>query len=156
MHRLLLVSAICMAAGSCTPDSQKDTTRDRAQFKNVRLEAGQLAGHVVYGKIPETHLQWLVLLEGIYCRDEVWGSELQIIENGQRRPLPAGAMPVPPARTAVRMTLSDHLDPEDLVAVRLRAIVWCSKMEPHEANQEDTSSFSYQSQRFPVNDPNAN
>ena len=155
MHRLLLVLAICMAASSCTPDSQKGTTRDRAQFKNLRVEAGQLMGHVVYDKIPERHIQWLVLLEGIYCRDGVWGSELQIIESGQRRPLPAGALPVPPATTAVRVALSDRLDPEDLVAVRVRAIVWCSKPAPHEANQEDTSSFSYQSHRFPVSDPNA-
>jgi len=156
MHRLLLVSAICMAASSCTPDSQKDTTSDRAQFKNLRLEAGQLTGHVVYTKIPAEHMQWLVLLEGIYCRDGVWGSELQIIESSQRRPLPSGAMPVAPAMTAIRMTLSDHLDPEDLVAVRLRAVVWFSKLAPHEANQEDTLPFSYQSQRFPVSDPNEN
>lgn len=155
MHRLLLVSAICMAASSCTPDSQKDTTSDRAQFKNLRLEAGQLTGHVVYTKIPAEHIQWLVLLEGIYCRDGVWSSELQIIETGQRRPLPAGALPVAPATTAVRMTLSEHLDAEALVAVRLRVVVWCSKPAPHEANQEDTSSFSYQSRRFPVQDSEA-
>lgn len=152
MYRLLVVSALCIAASSCTTDSQEDTTPDRVQFKNLRLEEGQLTGHVVYNKTPESHIQWLLLLEGIYCRDGVWGSELHIIENGHRRPLPSRVTPPAPARTAIRVTLSDHLDPTDLVAVRLRAIVWFSKPAPHEANQEDIASFSYQSTRFPVSD----
>jgi hypothetical protein len=156
MNRLLVVSAICIAASSCAPDSQKDTTPDRVQFKNLRLEAGQLTGHVVYNKASEPQMQYLLLLEGIYCHDGVWGSELHIIENGHRRPLPRRAAPSVPPMTAVRVILSDRLDPEGLVAVRLRATVWLSKLAPHEANQGDTSSFSYQSQRLHVSDSDAN
>jgi hypothetical protein len=100
-------------------------------------------------------MQWLVLLEGIYDRDGVWSSELQIIENGQRRPLSSGATPPAPPRTAIRATLSDRLDPEDLVAVRLRVVVWFSKAAPHEAHQEDLTSFAYQSSLFPVSAPEA-
>ena len=155
MYRLLVASVLCMAVSSCTPDSQKDATPDRAQFKNLRLEAGQLTGHVAYHATSGSHMQWLVLLEGIYFCDEVWGSEWQMIESGHRRPLPSGATPPYPARTAIRVTLSNHLDPEDLVAVRLRAVVWFSKAAPHEANQGDIASFSYQSARFPVSDADA-
>lgn len=152
MYRLLVASVICMAVSSCAPDSQQDVTPDRAQFKNLRLEAGQLTGHVAYHTTSGTHMQWLVMLEGIYHRDVAWSSELQIIESGQRRPLSSAATPPAPARTAIRVTLSDRLDPTDLVAVRLRAIVWFSEPAPHEANQEDIASFSYQSACFPVSD----
>jgi len=156
MHRLLVVLAICMAVSSCAPDSPDEATPDRAQFKNLRLEAGQLTGHVVYTKTPGTHMQWLVLLEGIYDRGGVWGSELQIIETGHRRPVPSGDPPPAPARTPVRVTLSGHLDPEDLVAVRLRATVWFSKPAPHETNPGDVTSFSYQSPRLQVSESQAN
>jgi|GEM_PF-4169229 len=156
MHRLLVVFAVCMAVSSCAPDSPDEATPDRARFKNLRLEAGQLTGHLVYDETRGTHLQWLVLLEGIYDSEGVWGSELQIIETGYRRPLPGGNTPPAPVRTPVRVTLSDHLDPEGLVAVRLRAVVWFSKRAPHETNQGDAASFSYQSPRLPVGDPQEN
>jgi hypothetical protein len=152
-YMYLALGAFCaLACASCTPKSDPKRPSANVRFDGFECKDGQLTARVLFVKAPGDHLLRLLMVEGIYKRDNVWGSEFLFLETGHWWAAPAGAASDAFTNkvTSVRKKLSELLDSEDLVAVRLRAVVWVGKTPPHLADQEVLVSYAYQSARLPV------
>jgi hypothetical protein len=150
----LAIWSLClMACASCAPKSTEKTPAAKVRFENLEFKDGQLTANVVFVKAVGEHMLRMLMLEGIYKRDNVWSSEFVFLETGHWWATPAGTVASAASTnkvTGVRKKLSQLLDPQDLVAVRLRAMVWVSRTPPHLAEQEDVVYHAYQSARLPV------
>jgi len=150
----LAVWTFCMlACASCTPKSAQKMPSANVRFDGLECKDGQLAGRVLFVKAPAEHMLRMLMIEGIYKRDNVWSSEFLFLETGQWWAAPAGTAASAASTnkvTSVRKNLSELLDRENLVAVRLRALVWVGKTPPHLADQDDLVFSAYQSARLPV------
>lgn len=152
----LVLSACCIVACvSCTRQSAPETTPPKVRFENLQFNDEQLTGEVVFVKAPGEHMLRMLIAEGIYQRDGVWSSEFMFLESGNWWASPAGTAVSTASTnkvTRVRRNLFQLFDRENLVAVRLRALVWVGKTPPHRAEQGDMVAYAYQSPRMPVTD----
>ncbi len=150
----LALGAFCtMACASCPPKSAPKTPSAHVRFDGFECKDGQLAARVLFVKAPGDHMLRMLMVEGIYKRDTGWGSEFLPLETGHWSAAPVGAAASAAYTnkvTSVRNRLSELLEREDLVAVRLRVLVWVGQTPPHLADQEDLVSYAYQSARLPV------
>ncbi len=150
----LALGAFCtMACASCPPKSAPKMPSASVRFDGFECKDGQLAARVMFIKAPGDHMLRMLMVEGIYKRDNVWSSEFLLLETGHWWAAPVGTAASAASTnkvTSVRKKLSELLDRENLVAVRLRALVWVGQTPPHLADQEDLVSYTYQSARLPV------